>query len=190
MPLTTATASAGSPDSAPPPVTAVSEPDGVHTWTTTAPRADLSAAAGPYTCFAGHSQDIGWPAQYKCSYDGTWAQAGVIGQHKQLEAVQLYSGSTGGQTCGQAHLRDIGWVPANGYLCVSDGAVAGFGTVGENRPIEAFRFFHRTRQTCSQAHLLVYGPVDDYVCPHANTVITVGTVGEAKALEALTGTIL
>lgn len=146
-------------------------------------------AEGPYVCFRGHVENIGWQS-WDCDNtpDGA-ADAGVTGQSFRLEAVQIIAHETGGLTCAQAHVQDIGWQGGEGeFQCVEDGSVLEIGTVGKSLRIEAILFGSTVLRTCAEAHVQELGWLGQN-CQPADHASVVGTIGQSLRLEAYRATV-
>lgn len=146
-----------------------------------------SNAEGPYVCFRGHVQNIGWQ-QWNCDDDADGAaEAGTTGQDLRLEAVQIIAHQTNGLTCAQAHVQNIGW-QGEQEQCVQDGSVLEIGTVGQSLRVEAILFGSTVLRTCAEGHVQYIG-WQGQNCQEAGYGSIVGTEGQSLRLEAIRATV-
>ncbi|MGW8763456.1 hypothetical protein ACWGN5_13245 [Streptomyces sp. NPDC055815] len=138
---------------------------------------DVAAAAENSTaaraiCYSAHVQGVGWQGAV-C--DGS--VAGTTGQARNLEALTIATGGTGG-LCARAHVRNVGW---QSWSCAADGTAVAIGTTGRNLPIEAVEIQIGTGEVWGNAHVAGVG----WQGGVSSWYIQVGTTGQARAMEAI-----
>jgi hypothetical protein len=133
---------------------------------------------GRTVCARAYVQGVGWQ-NWRCASRGGALYVGTTGQSRRIEALSVWTASTGG-VCLAGYVQGTGWT---GTRCGGERGQVTVGSAGRGLRLEAVRINTHTG-VCVAGHVQRVG-WQAWRCGAAGHSVVGGTTGQGRRLEAL-----